>query len=85
MFLRTSVDEVAQTHALQLTAQAFDAATSTYTLSVEVPAGAALDVFEDEPVDPDARILTMGDKVLLSPHMVSSNLRGGLQIGRAHV
>ncbi len=44
-------------------------------------AAAALDVFEDEPVDADARILTMGDKVLLSPHMVSSNLRGGLHPG----
>lgn len=42
---------------------------------------AALDVFEDEPVAADARILTMGDKVLLSPHMVSSNLRGGLHPG----
>jgi phosphoglycerate dehydrogenase-like enzyme len=44
-------------------------------------AAAALDVFEDEPVEPDARILKMGDKVLLSPHMVSSNLRGGLHPG----
>lgn len=44
-------------------------------------AAAALDVFEDEPVAPDARILTMGDKVLLAPHMVSSNLRGGLHPG----
>jgi phosphoglycerate dehydrogenase-like enzyme len=44
-------------------------------------AAAALDVFEDEPVAPDARILAMGDKVLLSPHMVSSNLRGGLHPG----
>ena len=44
-------------------------------------AAAALDVFEDEPVDPADRILTMGDKVLLSPHMVSSNLRGGLHPG----
>ena len=44
-------------------------------------AAAALDVFEDEPVAADARILTMGDKVLLSPHMVSSNLRGGLHPG----
>jgi len=42
---------------------------------------AAMDVFEDEPVDSTARILTMGDKVLLSPHMVSSNLRGGLHPG----
>ena len=44
-------------------------------------AAAALDVFEDEPVDPGARILTMGDQVLLSPHMVSSNLRSGLHPG----
>ncbi|MBT3793448.1 MAG: hypothetical protein HOF95_10560 [Rhodospirillales bacterium] len=44
-------------------------------------ASAAMDVFEDEPLTADARILTMGDKVLLSPHMVSSNLRGGLHPG----
>jgi phosphoglycerate dehydrogenase-like enzyme len=44
-------------------------------------AGAALDVFEDEPLTKDSRLLKMGHKVLLSPHMVSSNLRAGLHPG----
>ena len=44
-------------------------------------AQAALDVFEDEPLDKDSRLLEMGHKVLLSPHMVSSNLRSGLHPG----
>lgn len=39
-------------------------------------AGAALDVLPEEPPPPDARILTMGDKVILSPHMIAAN-RGG--------
>lgn len=44
-------------------------------------AGAALDVFEDEPLSPDSRLLKLGHKTLLSPHMVSSNLRSGLHPG----
>ncbi len=44
-------------------------------------AQAALDVFEDEPIAKDSRLLKMGHKVLLSPHMVSSNLRSGLHPG----
>lgn len=44
-------------------------------------AQAALDVFEDEPLDKGSRLLSMGHKVLLSPHMVSSNLRSGLHPG----
>lgn len=44
-------------------------------------AGAALDVFEDEPLSPDSRLLKLGYKTLLSPHMVSSNLRSGLHPG----
>lgn len=44
-------------------------------------AQAALDVFEDEPLSSDSRLLKMGHKVLLSPHMVSSNLRSGLHPG----
>lgn len=42
---------------------------------------AALDVFEDEPLSSDSRLLKMGHKVLLSPHMVSSNLASGLHPG----
>ena len=39
-------------------------------------AGAVLDVFPEEPPPSGARILTMGDKVILSPHMIAWN-RGG--------
>jgi phosphoglycerate dehydrogenase-like enzyme len=37
---------------------------------------AALDVLAEEPPPPDSRILALGDRVLLSPHMVAAN-RGG--------
>jgi D-3-phosphoglycerate dehydrogenase / 2-oxoglutarate reductase len=40
---------------------------------------AGLDVFEDEPLGPDSPLTQMGHKVLLSPHMIASNLRSGLQ------
>lgn len=39
-------------------------------------AGAVLDVLPEEPPPSGARILAMGDKVILSPHMVAAN-RGG--------
>ncbi len=44
-------------------------------------AGAALDVFEHEPLSLDSPLRNLGDKVLLSPHMVSSNLGSGLGPG----
>jgi D-3-phosphoglycerate dehydrogenase / 2-oxoglutarate reductase len=44
-------------------------------------AAAGLDVFEDEPLLADSPLLKMGHKVLLSPHMASSNLDGGLKQG----
>jgi phosphoglycerate dehydrogenase-like enzyme len=44
-------------------------------------AGAALDVFEQEPLSLDSALRNMGDKVLLSPHMVSSNVGSGLGPG----
>ena len=46
-------------------------------------AGAALDVFENEPLAADSPLRRMGDKVLLSPHMVSSNIGSGLKPGIA--
>jgi phosphoglycerate dehydrogenase-like enzyme len=44
-------------------------------------AGAALDVFEEEPLALDSPLRNLGDKVLLSPHMVSSNVGSGLGPG----
>jgi phosphoglycerate dehydrogenase-like enzyme len=44
-------------------------------------AGAALDVFEEEPLSRDSPLRNLGDKVLLSPHMVSSNVGSGLGPG----
>ena len=42
-------------------------------------AGVALDVLPEEPPGDDARILGLGDKVLLCPHMVSANAPGTLE------
>ena len=42
---------------------------------------AGLDVFEDEPLHADSPLLKMGHKLLLSPHMASSNLDHGLRQG----
>jgi phosphoglycerate dehydrogenase-like enzyme len=43
---------------------------------------AGVDVFEQEPLPSDSRLKDLGDKVLLSPHMVSSNAgTGGLRPG----
>ena len=47
----------------------------------DIIAGAAIDVFEDEPLDPQSPILGLGDKVLLSPHMISSNRGSGILPG----
>ncbi|HLG73857.1 MAG TPA: NAD(P)-dependent oxidoreductase [Chloroflexota bacterium] len=44
-------------------------------------AGAALDVFETEPLPMDSPLRQLGDKVLLSPHMVSQNVGSGLKPG----
>lgn len=42
---------------------------------------AGLDVFEREPLPLDSPLRKMGDKVLLSPHMISSNVGSGLGPG----
>jgi D-3-phosphoglycerate dehydrogenase len=44
-------------------------------------AGAALDVFENEPLALDSPFRTMDDRVLISPHMISSNYGSGLKTG----
>ncbi len=41
-------------------------------------AGAALDVLPEEPPAANARVLALGDRVLLSPHMVAANQGGTL-------
>jgi phosphoglycerate dehydrogenase-like enzyme len=46
-----------------------------------VIASAALDVFASEPLEPDSPLLDLGDKVLLSAHMVTSNLGSGIGPG----
>ncbi len=45
--------------------------------------GAALDVFEEEPLALDSQLRNLGDRVLLSPHVVSNNVGGGLGPGIA--
>jgi phosphoglycerate dehydrogenase-like enzyme len=44
---------------------------------------AGLDVFEDEPLAVDSPLRRMADEVLLSPHMISSNVGSGLKPGIA--
>jgi len=44
-------------------------------------AAAGLDVFQDEPLPADSLLRKLGHKVLLSPHMVTSNLNSGLKPG----
>lgn len=43
-------------------------------------AAAALDVLPEEPPQPQTPLLGLGDKVLLSPHMISNNHGTGLQM-----
>ena len=45
--------------------------------------GAALDVFEEEPLALDSQLRNLGDRVLLSPHVVSNNVGSGLGPGIA--
>ena len=50
-------------------------------LQDETIAGAALDVFEVEPLPLDSPLRAMGGNVLLSPHMSSHNIGGGIGPG----
>jgi len=43
--------------------------------------GAAIDVFENEPLSIESPLRKMGDKVLLSPHMASANVGSGIRPG----
>jgi phosphoglycerate dehydrogenase-like enzyme len=47
-------------------------------LETHALAAAALDVLPEEPVPRDARILKLGERVLLSPHMIAANQGGTL-------
>lgn len=58
-----------------------DEAALVEALAEDGIAAAAIDVFEDEPLATDSPLLALGNKVLLSPHMVSSNLGSGLHPG----
>ena len=58
--------------------QVVDEAALADALRHDKIAGAALDVFEDEPLVTPSPLRDLGHKVLLSPHMVSSNLGSGL-------
>ncbi len=44
-------------------------------------AGASIDVFRDEPLPDTSPLRGLGDKITLSPHMVSSNLNSGIEPG----
>ncbi len=61
--------------------QAVDEADLVQALAEDGIAAAAMDVFEDEPLATDSPLIALGNKVLLSPHMVSHNLGGGLHPG----
>ena len=47
-------------------------------LEADQIAGAALDVLPEEPPDPQSPIHGLGEKVLLSPHMITANHGTGL-------
>jgi len=61
--------------------QAVDEAAFAKALAEGRIAAAASDVFEDEPLPKNSPLLKLGHKVLLSPHMVTSNARSGLYPG----
>lgn len=50
-----------------------------YALDRDLIAGAALDVFEHEPLDLQSPLRGLGDKILVSPHMVSANKGASLE------
>ena len=50
-------------------------------LQEERIAGAALDVFEKEPIDPDNPLLKMDDRVFVTPHVAANNVGAGLGPG----
>jgi phosphoglycerate dehydrogenase-like enzyme len=63
--------------------QTVDEAALARALAQGKPSAAALDVFDDEPLAADSPLLRLGHKVLLSPHMITSNWKSGLAPGIA--
>jgi phosphoglycerate dehydrogenase-like enzyme len=57
---------------------AVDEAALAHALESQQISAAGLDVFEDEPIARESPLRNLGDKVLLSPHMISANRGGGL-------
>ena len=51
-----------------------------HALDKDLISGAALDVLPEEPPKPQEPILGLGDKILLSPHMITSNKGLGLDM-----
>jgi D-3-phosphoglycerate dehydrogenase len=48
-----------------------------------VIAGAAVDVFEKEPIEPNNPLLALGEKMLLTPHLGASTSEGQGRVGNA--
>ena len=47
-------------------------------LNTDQIAGAAIDVFEEEPLPKRSALLDLGNKILLSPHVITFNAGAGL-------
>lgn len=46
-------------------------------------AGAAIDVYEKEPITPDNPLLAVGEKIILTPHLGASSVEGQNRVGDA--
>ena len=58
-----------------------DEASLIRALESDLIQAAVVDVFEEEPVASDNQLKELGDKVMLSPHMISGNAGAGLSQG----
>lgn len=46
-------------------------------------AGAAIDVYEKEPITPDNPLIAVGEKIILTPHLGASSVEGQSRVGDA--